>query len=255
MKVLPNIYLVGSGRNGIFITDDWDCTVWLLDGGSEMALIDCGAGRNIDLILDEIRRDGLDPERITKVLLTHSHADHAGGAAAFRERLGAAIYIARAGAEDLRTGNEDAVGLTVARSSDYYPQDYRLTPCEVDVELQDGDVVQVGSYELTVLETPGHSQDSICFHGYVDDRNVLWCGDVVQFGDGGQFKGMISLIHAPGCSIEDYGRGAKRLAGVPVDALLPGHRLFYLTQGQRQVDAVVQAFEGMPLPKNVLQLF
>src|SRR5690554_4162095 len=136
MKVLPNIHLVGSGRNGIFISDDWDCTVWLLDGGSEMALIDCGAGRNIDLILDEVRSDGLDPARITKVLLTHSHADHAGAACAFRERLGAEIYISHMGAEDIRTGDEDAVGLTVARRSRYYPSDYQIEPCPVDVELK-----------------------------------------------------------------------------------------------------------------------
>lgn len=254
MKVLSNIHMVGSGRNGLCISDDWDCTVWLLDGGDEMALIDCGSGRNIDLILDEVRRDGLDPTRITKILLTHSHADHAGGAAKFRERLGAEVHVSHVGADDLRSGNEDAVGLTVARRSHYYPQDYHLVPCPVDVELKDGDAVRVGEYELKVIETPGHSRDSLCYYGIVNDRDVLWCGDLVQFGDSGLFKGMISLIHAPGCDIEEYGRGVKKLAGLNVDALLPGHRLFCVNQGNRQVQAVVEAFAGMPLPKNVLQL-
>lgn len=244
--------MVGGGRNGLGISDDWDCTIWLIDGGDELALIDAGAGRSPELILDEIRRDGLDPARITKILLTHAHSDHSGGAAYFRELTGAKVYIGSKGADDLRTGNEDAVGLTVARSSSYYPSDYRLPACPVDVELNDGDVVKVGKYELRVIETPGHSEDSICFYGYINDRYALWCGDVIQFGDAGQFKGMISLLHAPGCDIMQYGRGVAKLKGLQVDALFPGHRLFAVRNGNRQVDAVVGAFEGMPLPQSVL---
>src|SRR5690606_21699318 len=158
---------------------------------------------------------------------------------------GAKVYIGSKGADDLRTGNEDAVGLTVARSSSYYPSDYRLPACPVDVELNDGDVVTIGKYELRVIETPGHSEDSICFYGYINDRYALWCGDVIQFGDAGQFKGMISLLHAPGCDIMQYGRGVAKLKGLQVDALFPGHRLFAVRNGNRQVDAVVGAFEGM----------
>lgn len=252
MKILQNIYLVGSGRNGVCISDDWDSTVWLLDGGDELALIDVGCGRNIEPILNEIRQDGLDPKKITKIILTHSHADHAGGAAAFRELTGAKVYVGKSGAEHLRNGDEDALGLTIARGSKYYPQDYHVQPCPVDVELTEGDAINVGRYELKVIETPGHSTDSVCFHGYVDDRYVLWTGDVIQFGDFGQFKGMISLLYAPGCDLQAYGNSVQKLANLEVDALLPSHRLFCVRNGKRQVDAVVKAFQGMPLPKSVM---
>lgn len=252
MRILPHVYLVGSGRNGVCISDDWDSHVWLLDGGDELAFIDVGCGRDIDAILKEMRRDGLDPGRVTKILLTHSHADHAGGAAAFQKLTGAQVYVGRAGAQYIRTGDEDAIGLTIARRSRYYPQDYHVSPCPVHGELADDDVITVGDIQLRVTETPGHSVDSICFHGRVDDRQVLWTGDVIQFGDWGQFKAMISLLYAPGCDLQAYGRSIQKLAGLEVDALLPSHRLFCVRNGKRQVDTVAKAFQGMPLPKSVL---
>jgi glyoxylase-like metal-dependent hydrolase (beta-lactamase superfamily II) len=252
MRILPNIYLIGSGRNGVCISDDFDCTVWLLDGGDELAMIEVGCGRDVQAIIDEMQRDGLDPSKVTKILLTHTHADHAGGAAAFQKLTGAEVYVGRAGAKNLRSGDEDAIGLTIARRSSYYPKDYRVSACPVDFELSDGDTIAVGRYTLRVIETPGHSVDSICFHGYIEDRYVLWTGDVIQFGDFGQFKGMISLLYAPGCSLQAYGKSVRKLADLEVDALLPSHRLFCVRNGKRQVDLVVKAFQGMPLPKSVL---
>ena len=81
MQITDRIYLVGSGRMGFDLTDALDCHVWLLDGGDAYALVDAGAGRDVDQILDRVREDGLDPGRIGTVLLTHAHADHSGGAA------------------------------------------------------------------------------------------------------------------------------------------------------------------------------
>lgn len=252
MRILPHIYLVGSGRNGVCISDDWDSHVWLLDGGDELALIDVGCGRDVETILQEMRLDGLNTTKITKILLTHAHADHAGGAAAFHELTKAKAHVSRAVAEQVRAGDEDAIGLTIARRAHYYPEGYHVSPCPVHVELSDNDVVAVGTYELRVIETPGHSLGSVCFYGRIDGRNVLWSGDTIQFGDWGQFKGMISLLHAPGCDLQVYGQSVQKLAELEVDALLPSHRLFCVWNGQRQIDAVVKAFQGMPLPPSVM---
>ena len=40
------VHLVGSGQSGFSLTDPLDCHVYLLDGGSELALIDTGVGRD-----------------------------------------------------------------------------------------------------------------------------------------------------------------------------------------------------------------
>ena len=73
---------------GFGLTDDYDCHVYLLDGGDEHALVDAGGGRDPDAIVRLIAADGLDPRRVRTCFLTHAHADHAAGAAGLRERLG-----------------------------------------------------------------------------------------------------------------------------------------------------------------------
>src|SRR5215471_5549245 len=115
MKIAERIHLVGSGQLGFSLTDDFDCHVYLLDGGDEYALIDAGGGREPDEILARIEADGLDLRRVRKVLLTHAHADHAAGAAALRERLALEVLASPTVAGYVREGDERAISLDVAR--------------------------------------------------------------------------------------------------------------------------------------------
>src|SRR3981081_3153401 len=84
MRLSERVHLVGSGSNGFDLTDAYDCHVYLIDGGEELALIDVGAGMGAEAILDNARRDGFDPARIRHLILTHGHGDHAGGAPRMR---------------------------------------------------------------------------------------------------------------------------------------------------------------------------
>jgi len=254
MRLLKDIYLVGSGRNGLCLTDDYDCHVYLIDGGSEAALIDAGVGMGFEATLKLIEADGIDPGKIKHLLLTHAHSDHAGGARAFYDKYHCKVYVGREERESLEKGDEVAVGLDVAKRSGYYPQTYVFPACPVHQGLKNDDVVKVGRYSLRTVATPGHSKGSVSFLCDTDDGRVLFTGDAIQFGDAGRFKGMISLLNAPGCSIEDYARMACRLDGLNVEALLPGHRLFCLKKGQRQIDFVVKCFGAMLLPQSVLQV-
>ena len=70
MKLTDEVYVVGGGHFGFGISGPLDCHVYLLDGQSEMALIDPGLGLpgDFDKVLENIRSDGLDPKRIRKIL-------------------------------------------------------------------------------------------------------------------------------------------------------------------------------------------
>src|SRR5918996_2867844 len=112
MQLGERIHLVGSGAMGFDLTDPYDCHVFLLDGGDELALVDVGAGMGAEAVLENVRAAGFDPARIRHVLLTHAHVDHAGGAARFRALLeGPAVYLSGTVAWALRTGDERAVSL------------------------------------------------------------------------------------------------------------------------------------------------
>ena len=92
MKLTERIHVVGSGWLGFGLSHDLDCHVYLVNGGTELALIDAGAGLEVERIVANIRADGLDPGRLKYVLLTHAHSDHAGGCKFWKDRYGARVF-------------------------------------------------------------------------------------------------------------------------------------------------------------------
>src|ERR671925_452207 len=92
MQLTEEVHLVGSGQFGFEISNDFDCHVFLLDGVSEAALIDCGAGIDVGKILENVRATRIPLNKITKLIITHGHADHSGGAAQLRAALDTQVY-------------------------------------------------------------------------------------------------------------------------------------------------------------------
>ena len=61
MNIADRIYLVGSGIMGFDLTDAYDCHVFLLDGGDELAIVDTGAGMGAESIVANVKAAGFDP--------------------------------------------------------------------------------------------------------------------------------------------------------------------------------------------------
>lgn len=246
MRLTPDIHLIGSGALGFDLTDALDCHVYLIDGGEEAGLIDIGAGFGVDMILENAAAAGVPPEKIRYVLLTHAHADHAGGTANLKERLPHLKVIASSPvAQWVRTGDEKAVSLDMGKKAGFYPADYRFQPCPVDREVVEGDRVCVGRIELRVIETPGHSDGHICFLGRSSDQTVLFAGDQVFFG------GQISLQNIWDCRIPEYAASMQKLRDEAIDVLLPGHLSISLKHGQRHIDEANHLFERVLVPKAI----
>jgi len=91
-EITKDIYLVG----GADITRFQRLSCIPGQHGDEMILIDAGAGRSVDGIAVNVRKLGLDPGKISTIILTHCHIDHIGGAREFRERFGLATHHAQA---------------------------------------------------------------------------------------------------------------------------------------------------------------
>ena len=129
-----------------------------------------------------------DGQRVALVLLTHGHADHAEGARAFAERVGAPV---RALDPAHRLGEEG---------------------------LGEGDVVEVGGLEVRVLATPGHTSDSLSF--LVPADGALLTGDTVLG------RGTTVVAHPDG-RLGAYLASLRRLLDLAQAAqartVLPGH--------------------------------
>ena len=247
MRLTERVYLVGSGNMGFSMTDPYDCHVYLIDGGHELALIDVGAGMGVPEIVANIRADGFDPANVRHIILTHVHGDHGGGTARMQAALGgeAAVYLHKDSADFLRRGDEDAISLTFAKEVGLYPADYRFEPCPVDVELEEGLQLKVGDLVLEVLDTPGHCRGHCSFVMREAGRTYFFGGDLVFFG------GQILLQNIYDCNLLEEAASLMKVADLGVDVFLPGHLSPALKDGQRHIDAAVRYFKGGLIAPNI----
>jgi hydroxyacylglutathione hydrolase len=249
VRITDEVYVVGGGVTNAFgLSDDPDCHIYLADGGEELALIDCGmgAGDSLERIVGNVRAEGLDPRKITKVIVTHYHMDHAGGAARFREHLGVEVVAPADAADALRTGDERAVALDVAKAAGFYAEDYRFQPVEVAHEVREGDRIPIGNLELDVFETPGHCDGHVSLLLRGRDRRYLFAGDAVFSG------GRVVLQNIHDCSIQKSAESIAKLAELEFDALLPGHAAICLEGGMRHVAIAHAACQSLFVPKNLV---
>lgn len=127
----------------LFESETSTFTYLLADAVSKEAVL-------IDPVIEKVDRDlklvaelGL---RLVCVLDTHIHADHVTGAGEIKKRTGAKTAVPRAA----------------------------QVPC-ADLNLIDGDTIRFGTFTLTALETPGHTDASLSFYceGFVFTGDVL----------------------------------------------------------------------------------
>ena len=248
MKLTSDLHVVGGGYFGFGISGRLDCNVYVVNSGSELALIDpgMGMGRDFDTILNNIREDGLDPGRIRKLILTHYHCDHIGAAAEAQKRLDVEVFASAFAAPVIRTADEKAVALDVAKAANFYPDDFFLPACPVDVELVEGDIIKVGNLELETYETPGHCDGHLSFVMRGGDRTYLLGSDLVFWG------GKVVWQNIHDCRIDAYAQSMFKMEKIEFDALIPGHLQISLTGGKVHVDAAAAAFRQLGVPPNLL---
>ena len=247
MKLTDDVYLVGGGDYGFNLTHRLDCHVYVVDGGDELALIDAGFGPGTEEILAMMRADGLDPQRVSKIIVTHYHADHVGGAAAMKRATGAALLAGAEAAATIRIADADQIGLNWAKSFGFYPADYEWEPADVEQEFSDGDRVRVGELELEAVATPGHCNGHYCIRLAGRDRTYLFSSDCVFWG------GAIILQHVPDANVQEYAASCNKIAALEYEALLPGHHLISLRNGRRHAQTAADQFNRIGLPRDLLR--
>lgn len=150
---------------------------FLLIGQEKAALIDTGLGiANIKEITDQLT------QLPVSVLTTHVHTDHIGSHAAFED-----IYVHEADGDWLshgiegRTLNQIRVDLTRDLTSDL-PANFdseKFVPFEGEASgyLRDGQLFDLGSRQLKILHTPGHSPGHIAI--WDSQTQFLFTGDLL----------------------------------------------------------------------------
>jgi glyoxylase-like metal-dependent hydrolase (beta-lactamase superfamily II) len=244
MRVAPNIYLVASGVQGCSLTDDLDCNCWLFDAGEGLVLFDTGAGLDIDAIFNVMREDGLAPEKLSHVILTHAHGDHSGGAFEIKRRSGCQLLCGELTAELLGRG-EDAISLAAARTAGVYPADYIYNPGVPDGVLQSQVPMTIGSLKITPIETRGHSVDHTSFLVEQAAFTALVTGDAMLHSGRIIYQGTYDF------DVLQSGISIRKLATFDFEVLLPGHGFFVRHGGRRHVEAAVEHLNQLKTPRPV----
>ena len=179
-----------------------NCSLVFDEAAKRGAIVDPGG--DVPAILEAIRQSGV---AIEKILLTHGHIDHAGGAAELREALGTTI-------EGPHREDKFLLESLPEKGASYGM--FGVRTVEPDRWLAEGDTVMLAGLTFSVLEAPGHTPGSVVF--FNDENRFALMGDVL-------FQGSVGRTDLPRGSHETLLRSIReKILPLGDDvAFLPGH--------------------------------
>jgi hydroxyacylglutathione hydrolase len=168
-------------------------------------------GDEVERILDMLGRYKL---TVKAIISTHAHVDHVGGLAKLHQYTGAPVMMH---SEDLPLYNamEIQAGFLGMKTPE-------LT--DVDHLLKDGDALQWGGFQASVIHTPGHTPGSLCLYLPKESGKVTLSQPQLYAGDT-LFAGSIGRTDLWGGSLEQIMQSlTQKLMQLPEDTIVyPGH--------------------------------
>ncbi len=209
----PSI-MTGPGTNTI-----------ILGGGAQGALV-IDPAVDDSAYLDAVVQAGAERGGIGRILITHGHPDHMGGAVALRDRLGVYIYAF------------SRQGVPVA-----------------DEEITGGTIFPAGEDTLQAIHTPGHRFDHLCF--LLQKRRTLFAGDLIS--------GITTnVIAPPDGDMLEYINSLTRLQEIEIAEIVPAHGPIiadaqakiaeYIDHRMLREQQVLQALEELPPGATIPEL-
>jgi len=159
---------LGHGITAIdtgYVRPRFDASHLVVENGRAV-FVDVGTSQSVPLLLAGLEAQGLHPEAVDFVIVTHVHLDHAGGAGALMRRLPAArLVVHPRGARHMVDPTKLWAGASAVFGEDFVRRSYG-PPVPVDaarvVEAPDGFALEVGGRPLRFLDTPGHARHHFC---------------------------------------------------------------------------------------------
>lgn len=140
-------------------------------------------------------------ERVTHIIVTHTHSDHSPAARPLKERVGAPTYgFGPHGEGRFERGVKVEAG-----------GDLSFAP---DVTLRHGQVIEGSGWSLECVHTPGHCSNHLCFA--LREEGALLTGDHVM-------SWSTSIVSPPDGDMGDYMRSLALLLERDDRTLLPAH--------------------------------
>lgn len=194
------------------ITEFYRCNVWHIRGKQSDALIDSGMG-----VVSLRTHVPLVTEKKLIAIASHTHFDHIGCHHEFEHRC---VHTKEAQllAQPTRKNTladpyvTDDI-FTALPPEPYLSSSYAIKSAPATRILEDGDVIDLGNRQLTIIHTPGHSPGGIAL--WEETTATLFSGDIVY--DGPLIE---DTYHA---DAKDYYKSMTRLLDLPIETVHGGH--------------------------------
>ena len=226
MQLLKDIYQVGGDLMGL--TYDGidagynDCNTYILKRDEGLIMFDAGCGDTIEQIFENIRYWDLDPNSIKYCILTHAHFDHSAGAYYLKEN-GVKIIAHKETADAVSKGDE--------RTCPYlYHKVFK--PFEVDIELTDGEILQILDIKIEVMHVPGHSMGCTAYIFNHQGKKLIVSGDVI----GTLLDGYHGWSGSIDFNKDKYLHSLLKLSQIDSDIMLPGHGMTYFHKPRNRIE-------------------
>lgn len=200
--VIENIYFVGT---------DW-AAAYLLDTKEGLLLINSTMSETAPMMIESIKELGFDPKNIRKLLITHGHFDHCGGARAVQDLSGCEIWL----------GKHDEFFFTDRRDmilfEDHVPE-FRITNF-YDYK----GVIDFGGVRIKPVHCPGHTPGTTSLFFDIQHKGeTLSCG--LHGGIGSSFlaRDTLSRIGVPLSVRDTYLDSIEKVRDIRVDVVLPAY--------------------------------
>jgi glyoxylase-like metal-dependent hydrolase (beta-lactamase superfamily II) len=173
-----------------------NCYIVWNDAGTSCAVID--PGFEPDIVLHRLSKLGL---TLDAILLTHGHFDHVGAVESLVEATACRVWIRESDYTQVKNPMNDYL----------YPLHDRDF-CEFSF-CEEGETIQAGGLQFSVIETPGHTWGSVCYLC----EDAMFCGDTL-------FAGSCGRIDLPGSNRTAMMTTLTRLSEIEEDyRIFPGH--------------------------------
>ncbi len=211
-RVIGNLYAVGT----------YDLGVFLITSEEGHILINTGLEDSTSLIRENIESLGYRLEDVEILLQMQSHWDHTAALAEIKQITGAEMWATEADAPVLEDGGF---------SDPHFGGRESFKPIGVDKIIADGDLIELGTTRLTVLETPGHTAGSSSYTMQVQEGGLTYNVAIANMGTINPGKQLVVDPTYPGVA-EDFAETFRKQKSLAVDVWVAAHGSQYGLHGK-----------------------
>ena len=202
-RVIGNLYAVGT----------YDLAVFLITSDDGHILINTALEDSTASIRENMESLGFRLEDIKILLTMQSHWDHTAALAEIKQIAGAEMWATAGDAPVLEDGGF---------SDPHFGGKVSFKPVAVDKIVADGDVIELGSTRLTVIETPGHTAGSSSYAMTVREGGRDFSVVIANMGTINRGKKLVVDPTYPGVA-EDFAKTFRRQKAMDIDVWVAAH--------------------------------